>query len=104
MAPNPQDDRPMPDREWLRNTAAAVAGALSVVVVGVLAFGDVRSNAKRSLEELVDIRTHSASLEARLRSAETALATQKSELDGFRASLREVRDDVKELLRRIPPK
>lgn len=97
-------DNPTPAREWIRNTLAAASGALAVVVTGVLAFGDVKRNASDALQACGDIRIIYSALEVRLRAAETSLATQHSELESLRTSLREVRDDVKELLRRVPPK
>lgn len=79
--------------EWKRYTLSAAGGAAIVLVGAVVWSMDVRADAKQAL-------TATADHEVRIRAIERSIA----DLAALKDQLSEVRSDVKELIRRTPPK
>lgn len=80
--------------EWMRYTLTALAGAAAVLVTGTLTFGDVRRDAADAKQATDNLAPRVDRLEVEVR------------VDGVNIERRLVgiESDVKELLRRVPPK
>lgn len=84
---------PLVSAEWKRYTISAAGGAALTLVAAVVWSMDVRADAKKALDTTTD---H----EARIRSLERGMA----DITALKEQMGEVRADVKELIRRTPPR